>query len=281
MKSPNKPLVIYHGNCADGFTAAWIFWREFGEAMEYFPGKYQEAPPDVTGRDVFLLDFSYKRPVIEQMLEVANHVVLLDHHQSAIEGLSDIVHPHFTNYADTTKSGAVLAWEYLHTDPPLSMVFHVQDRDLWHFKLPGTRELSEFLFAHEYEFEKWTELMEMGFMEREDAIQAGALVVKKHFKDLHELLKASTRWMTIDGMSVPIANLSYMMASDAGNYLAKTSPFAGTYYDGTKHRHFSLRSTKENAEWMDVSKVAEQYGGGGHIHASGFKVPRDHVLART
>lgn len=23
----NRPLVIYHGNCADGFSAAWCFWR--------------------------------------------------------------------------------------------------------------------------------------------------------------------------------------------------------------------------------------------------------------
>lgn len=22
-----KPLCIYHGNCADGFTAAWAVWK--------------------------------------------------------------------------------------------------------------------------------------------------------------------------------------------------------------------------------------------------------------
>jgi len=26
----NKPLCIYHGNCADGFTAAWAVWKRFG-----------------------------------------------------------------------------------------------------------------------------------------------------------------------------------------------------------------------------------------------------------
>jgi len=32
---------------------------------------------------------------------------------------------------------------------------------------------------------------------------------------------------------------------------------------------FSLRSTDEG---MDVSEIAKQYGGGGHAHASGFRL---------
>jgi hypothetical protein len=25
-----KPLCIYHGYCADGFTAAWVVWKAYG-----------------------------------------------------------------------------------------------------------------------------------------------------------------------------------------------------------------------------------------------------------
>jgi nanoRNase/pAp phosphatase (c-di-AMP/oligoRNAs hydrolase) len=32
---------------------------------------------------------------------------------------------------------------------------------------------------------------------------------------------------------------------------------------------------------MDVSAIALQYGGGGHEHAAGFKVDRDHELAKA
>ena len=32
---------------------------------------------------------------------------------------------------------------------------------------------------------------------------------------------------------------------------------------------------------LDVSAIAAQYGGGGHARAAGFKVPRDHELARA
>lgn len=34
----NRPLVIYHGNCADGFSAAWCFWRKYGTGADYLPG---------------------------------------------------------------------------------------------------------------------------------------------------------------------------------------------------------------------------------------------------
>ena len=73
-----RPLVIYHGNCADGFSAAWCFWRKYGTGADYVAGVYQQDPPDVTGRDVYLVDFSYKRAVVEQMLKTANSVCLID-----------------------------------------------------------------------------------------------------------------------------------------------------------------------------------------------------------
>ena len=45
----------------------------------------------------------------------------------------------------------------------------------------------------------------------------------------------------------------------------------------TDGRVFSLRSTEEG---LDVSEIAKQYGGGGHKHASGFRVPYGHELTK-
>lgn len=41
-------ICIYHGNCADGFGAAWAVRKALGD-IEFYAGKYQEPPPDVTG----------------------------------------------------------------------------------------------------------------------------------------------------------------------------------------------------------------------------------------
>lgn len=63
---PMHDLVIYHGGCIDGFTSAWVAWRELGTEAEYFPAFYPVGGeltklPDVTGRDVLMLDFCVSR----------------------------------------------------------------------------------------------------------------------------------------------------------------------------------------------------------------------------
>src|SRR3990167_11192571 len=86
-----KPLCIYHGNCADGFGAAWVFHSYADREFDFHAGVYQDAPPDCTGRDVYLVDFSYKRAVVEEIIEVANRVVLIDHHKSALDDLAPLI----------------------------------------------------------------------------------------------------------------------------------------------------------------------------------------------
>jgi hypothetical protein len=83
------PLCIYHGNCQDGFGAAWTVRHALGDRVEFYPGIYQNEPPDVTGRDVIIVDFSYKRPVIEAMALKAHSILILDHHKSAVADLGD------------------------------------------------------------------------------------------------------------------------------------------------------------------------------------------------
>jgi nanoRNase/pAp phosphatase (c-di-AMP/oligoRNAs hydrolase) len=60
--------------------------------------------------------------------------------------------------------------------------------------------------------------------------------------------------------------------------MSKGEPFAACYWDTPESRVFGLRSGEDGA---DVSEIAKQYGGGGHKHAAGFKVPREHELARA
>lgn len=37
-----KKLCIYHGNCADGFGAAWAVRHALGDEVEFYPGTYQQ-----------------------------------------------------------------------------------------------------------------------------------------------------------------------------------------------------------------------------------------------
>jgi len=271
-----KPIVIFHGSCCDGFSAAWVFWSKYGDSYDYHKGVYNEAPPDVTGREVYLVDFSYKRPVVIEMMKVAKSVTLIDHHKTSLDDLANLAGLFY--YTDLKRSGAMLAWNYVYPDKEApKLLNHVQDRDLWLFKLEGTREIQAAVFSFEYTFENYDTMMKLDAAGLRELAIEGKAIERKHFKDITELLDVTKRSMTIGGYVVPVANLPYTLASDAGHLMAKGQPFAATYFDTDEHRVFGLRSSPEG---MDVALIAEGYGGGGHKAASGFKVPRDHELAK-
>lgn len=285
----SRPLVIYHGNCADGFSAAWCFWRKYHHGADYVAGVYQQPPPDVTGRDVYLVDFSYKREVVARMLELASTVTLIDHHKTAIDDLRPLkehqvmanghglVADNFGWFCDLERSGATLAWDYLFPDEARPLLLgHIEDRDLWRFKLPGTREIQAVVFSHEYSFEQWDALMSADQVGLLKMTAAGAAIERKHHKDVAELVKVCQRRMVIGGHDVPVASLPYTLVSDAAHAMAQGEQFAACYWDTAEGRNFGLRATDEG---LDVSDIAKQYGGGGHAKAAGFKVPRDHALA--
>ncbi|AXI02814.1 DHHA1 domain-containing protein [Aquirhabdus parva] len=270
-----KPLVIYHGKCADGFTAAWVFYKKFGNSVDFHPGVFSEAPPDATDRIVYLVDFSYKRAVVEAMISIATKVVLIDHHKTALEDLAGLEDLEW--FTDNNRSGAQLAWDYLYPleDSPL-LVKYVQDRDLWQFQLDHTREITSYVFAFDQTFENWDKLDQVISKDLNVAIQAGNAMALKQRKDLRDILDQVTRTMEIAGHLVPTANVPFTFSSDAGHILSEGHPFAACYTDTKDHRAFSLRS---NDAGLDVAVIAAEFGGGGHRNAAGFKVPRNHPLA--
>jgi len=137
-----KPIVIYHGNCADGYGAAWCFHNADPYGYEYCAGVYQNPPPNVEGRDVLLVDFSYKRDVVETMLETANSITLIDHHKTAWDDLFDLIsYGKIVASYDVEQSGAALAWRYLHgARHRPRLIDHIEDRDLWRFALANGYE---------------------------------------------------------------------------------------------------------------------------------------------
>lgn len=275
-----KPLCIYHGNCADGFGAAWVFKRWADREFDFHAGVYQDAPPDCEDRDIYLVDFSYKRAVVEDIIKVATRVVLIDHHKTAIEDLRPLIDSGAIEaLVNLEKSGSTLAWEWFHghsDDEMPQLLRHIEDRDLWKFALPNTREIQANVFSYPYDFEVWDDLMDLPLAEH---IVAGQAIERKHLKDIAELVKVCRREMVIGGVAVPVASLPYTLTSDAGHLMATEhqSKIGACYWDTPGGRVFSLRSTDDGP---DVSEIAKQYGGGGHAHASGFRVPFGHELTR-
>lgn len=288
-----KPdICIYHGNCADGFGAAWAVWRRWGDAVQFVPGVYGKEPPDVTGKRVLMVDFSYKYDVLTAMSFKAQSLVILDHHKTAQTDLARLPQfdgteiglqsmfqmcwsqnmPEVGTQFDMERSGAQLAWDFCFagSERP-KLIDYIADRDLWRFDLHHSREVAAWLFSHPYEFDLWHGLSSMLAHDMPLVVAEGAAIERKHHKDIAELLPITTRDMMIGGVKVPCANLPYTMASDAAGKLAECAPFGACYFDRADARVFSLRSRGHAG--ADVSEIAKNYGGGGHRNAAGFQMP--------
>ncbi len=251
-------LVLYHADCTDGFGAAWAIWKRYPSA-EFIPADHGLPPPvSCAGRRVVIVDFAYPRPILEEMAEEAMELQVLDHHITAKEALKGLPYVHF----DMEKSGAVLAWEWAHGTTPPWLLQYVQDKDLWAWKLPSSREISAGLNSYPYDFKVWDSL------EKERLEQEGRAILRYE----HELVKKIIRnvvWVQFEGETVPCVH-SAILTSQIGEQLSPGRPFCLIWYDRHGLRHFSLRSEQGGT---DVAKIAVKYGGGGHTHAAGFSVP--------
>lgn len=270
-----RPLVIYHAGCWDGFCAAWIAHKKFGDDADYFPAHHGTDPPDVEGRRVWILDFSYKAPVLAAMAKRAAQVVLLDHHKTAEADLKalpslydgSIPSTRLIYRFDMEMSGGRLTWEEFFRKQPVPwLVDYTEDRDLWRWKLPCSREINAALRSLPLDFTAW-DLLEANPDAPRILTVEGAAILRRE-KQIIDDHVGFAREIDMDGHKILAVNATVLVSEIAGE-LAQGRPFGACYFirsDGK--RVWSLRSREGG---IDVSEVAKRRGGGGHRNAAGFE----------
>ena len=276
-------ICIYHANCDDGFAAAYAVWKRFGDAVAFVPAQYGGDIPDVAGKDVLIVDFSFKKSVMQDLADKAERIIVLDHHKTAEAELADFVQlacvggPFEKRYADKLiggvgvhfdmqKSGCRLAWEYCFGKTSMPDWFEaVEDRDLWRFALTGTKEISIAIRSMPRDFELW----DMFTAER---LANEGVTIRRYVDMIVSNICDTAFEEEVAGHKVPVASCSYDFVSEVAHELLHRNPdapFAACVvrsYDGTT---YSLRSMDDR---MDVSEIAKANGGGGHRNAAGFRV---------
>ena len=259
--------VIYHANCTDGFGSAYSAWKLLGNRAEYHACSHGSPPPDVTGKNVVILDFSFKNDVTKKMIEDANDLLVIDHHKSAMVELHDISNTIF----DMNKSGATLAWDFFHPGKEApKFIQYITDRDLWRWELPYSKEFSAAFDMVPFEFEEFEKFEDDSVFD--DAVKRGSYILAYSKTVVKKVCdKASDRYL--DGKHVMVVNASHWM-SEIGARLSPDCDYAMIwYYDhNDKDIKVSLRAFHDT---IDVSEVAKKFGGGGHKKAAGFRLAGD------
>lgn len=285
--------ILYHYPCNDGFGAAFAAWysgfndgqqiKEFG----FHKFEYQKALPDISGETLYLLDCSLSVPGYVEMLNKRfKRIVLIDHHKSAAETISELItlYPEIMSrielHIDQTKSGAVLAWEYFNKgkDVP-ELLLYIQDRDLWKWEMGGTAKIHNGLNGYIQDFWTWHNIYLDWQSYKQELLHKGEAIlfyqdriVQEHVQRAQNIFFTDTDELIISGM---VVNATCLW-SEIGHEILKAHPkakIAATYYfthDGFVK--FSLRSRGD----CDCTKIAKQFGGGGHKPAAGFKISAEY-----
>lgn len=284
-----KHLIIYHSHCNDGFGAAWAAWKALKDTglVELHAASYGKEPPYEkinAGINVHIVDFSYPPHQFLNLCSLAKTVTMLDHHKTAIDA--------YDSYEDdmpenskvvfmTAKSGAMIAWDYYHPNKQAPrLIEHIQDRDLWKFLLPNTKEVHLNLNTLPKELAIWDELITKtnasGFEFKE--FVAGGAAIKRYYEQLiQNILATNKRHIIINGIGGLSCNCPGALASDLGHELANESGTFGMTWELLKDGNVKC-SLRSNADF-DVSAMAKQFGGGGHKNAAGFVISLEELSA--
>ncbi len=271
-----KIVVLYHNNCPDGFGAVWVAWKKFGNKALYVGVDDRRVPPpNLAGKDVYILDFGYPLEAMKILKEQARSVTAIDHHISLKDSVRSAHHYLF----DLKHSGAVLAWKYFYpnTKMPTALYF-IEDMDLGKFYKKKSAAFLQFLMMQHRDFKTWSNVIyrsERDKTFRDHALEIGSTLMSYQDHVIDAMMEHAYE-VIFEGKKIFAVNINvHILRSSLGARLAqKKPPFSIVWRNDGDYIKVSLRSIKS----FDVAKIAKKYGGGGHKNAAAFFISANKPL---
>ncbi len=267
-------LIVTHNNCMDGYGSllalANIFDTKPSEmdiCLLDYSDSIDELMIRAENRLVLFMDFSLGTIPMSVLWTKAEEVLVIDHHESAEKNLGGF---DYLKY-DILESGATLTWKTFNPDAKMPiMLDYIKDRDLYNWKLKNSRVISAGMHknlpfgrveildnVNIYDISKYISEKEIGIVDYQAKVANSA--ANKEMKEI-----------SLDGLIVlPLINTTTLI-SDIGNVISFRHPAACMFFITHDSIIFSLRSHRDNPDWVNVAELAEHFGGGGHKHAAGF-----------
>ena len=258
-------MKCYYHNDTDGKCAGAIVKKAAGDG-EFIPMQYKDSINiDIIqlGEAIYIVDFSFKPEIMNEILKKTKNVCWIDHHATAFdyEQDYDMVLP---GIRSNEKSGCELTWEHFYNaDPPYGVTL-IGGFDTWKFNLAKSMEFKYGLesWDHNPESDIWDHVFDddwdyEGMQDSGEAIIRFRKMICKDFQTFGYEVK-------FEGELTFVQNL-YMFGSLAFNELIdQYNILASFVFDGQGYT-IGLYSKK-----IDVSMIAKKHGGGGHSGSAGF-----------
>jgi hypothetical protein len=272
-----KKLCFYHAGCPDGFGAVWSVQGAWGESGHFIARSHDDRVRMDECEDalVAFVDIAPGKEELRELADVAGQVVVLDHHVTARDRLASDVslvneleaEGHLLHF-DLDHSGAVLAWHHFRPDEELpELLRYVEDQDLWNWALPDSDAVNAAIASYPREFEVWNRLsrepIEVLAEQGKPILRANRMEVERRLEHARPVALGTRR---IEAVNASINR------SQIGHQLAQRAQFGEAWGLVYRVEGSEVYGTLYSIGDVDVSRVALEYGGGGHKNASGFHV---------
>ncbi len=264
-----KPIVVlYHANCQDGFTAAWVARKKFGRKASYIPVQHQLPPPKgLINKEIYLVDYCYSADLMRKLVADNPKVTVIDHHLTNEKAAKTAPNHLWAK----NHCGAVLAWRYFYPKKKMPLFLkYVEDMDLWKLNLPSSNEFMAFSESIHYNFKKWEAVIKQFEHSsiRKKIFEKGKILLD-YQESLIESMIAKADIVNFQGHKILAVNAP-ILTSELGNALYKKMPPMGLVWFMSRGLiKVSLRSNGS----VNVGKLATKFGGGGLAGAASFKMP--------
>lgn len=274
MIKTKKRLCIYH-NDNDGKLAGAMVKYKFPETelIEVGYNDYREKLNFLLNYvelpcydEIFILDFSLDQHEMERLIN--NYTVIwCDHHKSAKEELEEIWNnPEIKGLRSLDKCGAMLTWNYFGNESfeELKLVDDY-DRGILQY---GEKTHHFIELNKEWTIKQWIECIKKtgtGVMSK--YLSEGKSLFNLKLQRIEQVIKKGLPLSFKGGKALLVNNSNTMDGALLGNKICELGYDIAIKFEFNKDKIiFGLNSIGE----LDVSKIAKEYGGGGHKNASGF-----------
>jgi oligoribonuclease NrnB/cAMP/cGMP phosphodiesterase (DHH superfamily) len=271
--------ICFHHNDPDGHASGAIVRYALGDAVTLIESVYNSTsviPWDLVeqAEQVIVTDFSFPVADMQRLAEV-RELVWIDHHKSAIAEFAGIA-DHWPGIRDVSEAACVLTWRYFFPQRPVpKAVILVGDRDTWRWAEKDTGPFNESLHNHDHHANNaafWKPLLEGDTSTLEKMIEQGVWLREIKLRNVHRMMKARSFEVRFEGCRTLAVNTRG--SGDVGNY-GRDCGYEIVYAYVDEMRVGGLTTVVAlYSDQVDVSVIAQRYGGGGHAGAAGFSFLR-------
>ncbi len=269
--------ICLHHNDTDGRACAAITRRALGPDVWLYEMDYGDSLPleyILTADHIILVDFSLTK---DEMIQIAtyHHLTWIDHHKSAIQELEEASQS-WPGVRDTSEAACVLTWRYFFPNLPTPYAITlIGDRDIWRWAETDTGAFNEGLYQRDtrpLNDALWRPLLDNNDEVLDEILSHGRILRDARLRDIRRTLLSRGFPASIEGQQALVINLRG--SGDIGQQIRNMGyEMAYCYVDYFQDGEITTFVTLYSSG-VDVSVIAQRFGGGGHEGAAGFHFQR-------